>query len=209
VIGADAGVGVRRIIGAVCLLWCGMALVGCGGARSILRPSPETPETVDITTGFRVTLAPVTAAPDLDGDDVRLLSRFYTALWVEMRNDAPLPVTVDPAAAIVFDRTGTPWVALNRTQRVQVLKWRPWSWGAWKAGWVSAGRLEQLTAKLDRLQLGAGPLAVGETRRGVLIFKQMPTPVCQRSTLEWWAGRVEEGTVNPPVMTMVRMAMEC
>jgi len=193
-------------------------ITGCGGARSILRPLPEaTPATVEITAGLRVTVAPVTSAPELGGDDVALLSRFYSALWIEMRNGAPLPVTVDPVGAIVFDRTGTPWVALSRAQRVQILKWRFWSWRAWTATWMSAGRLEQLTGKLDRLQLAEGPLATGETRRGLLVFNRISTPACQQAALEWRAGRIEAETITPPVIAppitppiaMVRLPMGC
>jgi len=209
VIGVESGGGVWRIIGGVCALWCGVMVVGCGGARSILRPVPETPSTVEITTGLRVTVAPVTDVPELRGEVAEVLARFYTALWVELRNEAPLPVTIDPGGAIVFDRTGTPWVALNRTQRVQALEWRPWSWEAWKAGWVSADRLKALTAQLDELQLTEGLLGVGQTRRGLLVFKRISAPGCQRAVLEWRAARVEEGTVNPPAMSMVRMAMGC
>ncbi|MBI3621465.1 MAG: hypothetical protein HY208_04680 [Nitrospirae bacterium] len=215
-IGAEAGGGVWRSIGGVCVLSCGLVLTGitgCGGARSILRPLPETPSTVEITTGLRVTVAPVTAAPELGDDDVALLSRYYSALWVEMRHDAPLPVSVDPVGAIVFDRTGTPWVALNRAQRVQALKWRPWSWRAWTASWMAAGRLERLMDKLDRLQLAEGPLAIGETRRGLLVFRQIASPACQQSSLEWRAGRIDAETGNPPAIAppiaMVRMAIGC
>jgi hypothetical protein len=70
-----------------------------------------------------------------------------------------------------------------------------------------------LTATLDRLQLKPGPLAAGEERRGLLVFKRIPTRVCQRTMLEWRAVRVEDdpaiSPVIPATIPMVQMAMTC
>ncbi len=217
VIAMHAGRGAWRwIIGGLC---CGIVLIGCGGARSLLRPLPEAPSTVDVGAGVRVTVDAITASTELGAtgltspgftpDDVELLARFYTVLWVEVRNEGSLVVTVAPERAIVFDRTGTPWIALDRTQRVRTLRWRPWSWEAWLAGWVSAGRIARLTAKLDRLQLESGSLAAGEMRRGVLVFKRIPAPVCRQATLEWKAARAESDPASSSTMSMVQLALGC
>jgi len=59
--------------------------------------------------------------------------------------------------------------------------------------------------KLDRLQLESGALAAGEERRGLLVFKLIPAPVCRQAKLEWRMSRVE----TTPAVPMVWMAMEC
>ena len=173
---------------------------------------------MQIGTGVRVTVSPVTASPEFQPEETALLARFYSALWIEVQNGASSAVTIDPAGALIFDQTGTPWVALGKAQREEVLRWQAWSWRSWLARWWWTGRIEQMMRKLDRLQLETGALAAGEVRRGILVFKVIPTPMCRLAELEWTPTPVENGptvpsdrpgTVPQARMAPVRMALEC
>jgi len=212
--GSGAGRSGRQwLLGGVCSLSVGIALAGCAGGRSVLRPLPDVPSTIDVGAGLRVAVDAITAPPEsgppeLTADDVELLNRFYTAMWVQVSNGTSAAMTVEPGEAVLFDRTGTPWVALDRTQRMRALRWRPWSWSAWVAGWTSADRLTQLTAKLDRLQFAPGPLPAGETRRGVLVFNRIPAPVCERAELEWRMERDDHAPASSP-QPVVRVMLGC
>lgn len=197
--------GWRRVLGALCALCYGMVLFGCGGASSVLRPSSGTSPTVDLGTGVRVTVNPLTSSPELQPDEISLLSRFYSALWIDVRNGTSSAVMIVPEGALIFDQTGTPWLALDTAQRKQALRWQSWSWRSWLAKWLWASRVEQMMQKLDRLQLESGPLAAGEERRGLLVFKLIPAPECRQAKLEWSMSQVE----NNPAVPMVRMTMEC
>jgi hypothetical protein len=196
--------GWRRVRGVLCGLCCGIILLGCGGNRTILRPSSVS-STVELGSGVRVTISPVTASSEFQPDEISLLARFYSALWIDVHNGTPSAVMIDPEEALLFDQTGTPWLALDSEQRGQTLRWQAWSWQSWLAKWLWAGRVEQMMKKLDRLQLESGALAAGKERRGLLVFKLIPAPVCRQSRLEWRMSRGE----TPPVAPMVRMAMEC
>jgi hypothetical protein len=171
----------------------------------MLRPSSEAVPTVAIGAGVRVTISPVADSPELQPEEIALLDRFFRALWVEVRNGASSGVTVDPAGAFIFDRSGTPWVALNAAQRTEVLRWQPWSWRSWLARWLWAGRIERLMRKLDRLQLESGTLGAGGERRGLLVFEAIPTPMCRPAELDWTLARVE----HDPTVPQVRMEMVC
>jgi hypothetical protein len=197
--------GWRRVRGVLCGVCCSVILFGCGGARTILRPSSVTAPTLELGTGVRVTVSTVTASSELQPDEISLLARFYSALWIDVRNGTSSAVMIDPEDALLFDQTGTPWLALDSEQRLQVLRWQAWSWRSWLAKWLWSGRVEQLMQKLNRLQLEAGALAAGGERRGLLVFKLIPPPVCRQSTLEWRLSQAD----LPPGESMVRMAMEC
>jgi hypothetical protein len=179
----------------------------------MLRSSSGTAPTVEIGAGVRVTISPVTASPELQPEEIALLDRFFRALWIEMHNGTSSSVLVDPAGALIFDRSGTPWVALDSAQREEELRWQPWSWRSWLARWMWAGRIKRVMKKLDRLQLESGPLDAGGERRGLLVFKAIPTPMCGRAELEWTLARVEHdpavSTVTHPAVLPVRMAMAC
>jgi len=210
---AEDRAGWRRISGGLCVMCFGIVLVSCGDGRFMLRPLPEVPSAVETGTGVRVTVDPVSTSPELNPDEIDLLARFYSALWVEVRNGTASPVIIEPGGVMIFDQTGTPWVALDRTQRKQVLRWRSWSYRSWFARWFLAGRLNQLTAKLDRLQLEAGALTAGEAQHGLLLFKPIPASVCRRMTMEWQAAgtgnRETLSAATPPGRPMVHMALGC
>jgi hypothetical protein len=197
--------GWRRVRGVLCGVCCGVILFGCGGARTILRPSSGTAPTVEVGAGVRVTVGPVTASSELQPDEISLLARFFSVLWIDVRNGSSAAVMIDPEEALLFDQTGTPWLALDSEQRGQVLRWQAWSWRSWLAKWLWAGRVESLTKKLNRLQLEAGALSAGEERRGLLVFKLVPPPVCRQATLEWRLSQADQ----TPGESMVRMAVEC
>jgi len=93
----------------------------------MLRPSSGTPSTVDLGTGVRVTISPATASPELQPDEISLLARFYSALWIDVRNGTASAVMIGPEGALIFDQTGTPWLALDSAQRGQALRWQAWS----------------------------------------------------------------------------------
>jgi len=179
----------------------------------MLRPAPASNSTASISAGVQLTVSPITASAEWKPDEIALMSRFFSALWIEVRNDSPSTASIDPAGAVIFDQSGTPWLTLDGTQRVLALRWQPWSWHSWLARWWWAGRLEQLLMKMDRLQLQKGAVAAGGARRGLLVFKIIPAPLCRQSELDWTPTRNETDTsaasVPPRTRSPVRVAIGC
>jgi len=205
--------GRRRVPSGLCGVWIGLVLFGCGGAHPLLRPASDAVSTVDISTGVRMTIGPITEAEDWQPDDLALLSRFFSALWVQIRNDSASALTLNPSGAVIYDQSGTPWLALDAVQRAQALRWQPWSWNAWLAHWWWAVRLDQLLKKMDRLQLQRGTVAAGGSHSGLLVFKMIPMPMCRQAELDWTPMQIGNGSADesvlPRTLPPVRMAVEC
>jgi hypothetical protein len=173
---------------------CGLAaLLGCGGALPVLRPAAGAAASVEWLPGVPVEIRSIRTAPGWEPDDAQLLSHFYTAIWVEVRNDTSAGVALEPGRAVLLDVTGTPWLMLDQAQRGSIRRWRPWSWGTWLYSRLFSSRIAAMEERLNREQLRGGPLASGERRRGLLLFKPMPLPACQP------ARSIDAPAADPPV----------
>jgi hypothetical protein len=205
--------GWRRVPFGLCGVCIGLVLLGCGGARPLLRPASDAVSTVDIGAGVRISIGPVTDAAEWQPDDIALMSRFFSALWVQIHNESASALTIDPSDALIFDQSGTPWLALDGAQRTQAIRWHPWSWHAWLARWWWADRLDQLLKKMNRLELQQGTVAAGGERSGLLVFKMIPMPMCRQAEFDWTPVPIGNGSADasglPRTRPSVRMRVEC
>ncbi|MEW6325740.1 MAG: hypothetical protein AB1515_10190, partial [Nitrospirota bacterium] len=167
--------------------------------------------------GVAVEVRAIRGAPGWSDDELRTLSRAYTALWVRVRNETANRVPLSLNDAVVFDPQGTPWMGLDEAQRVLVQRWHAWSWRSFASERLSRNRMAALAARLKATELDDDWLAPGEEREGVLLFKPIPPSACPRGParglssgrpmeLEW---RLAQAPGGEEPSHSFRMALQC
>jgi hypothetical protein len=178
----------------------------------MLQPVPEADAVMAGPSNVHVQVEAVPASPALTPHEIDLLSHLYTVLRVRVRNDAGRPVALNPSRAILYDQTGTPWLALDESQRAGYRRWPPWSLPVFFREQFFGTRIAQLEKKLNVVTLPSEWMGPGDERTGLLLFQPIPESVCRHVVLEWSGWRVEreeQGKTEETELPTIRISLQC